>query len=269
MKEIAVVYMVAGISSRFGGKIKQLAKIGPKGETLIQYSLDQAISSGFNKIIFIVGNKTEKPFKEIFGDQYKNIPIEYALQTYNPLKRNRPWGTLDALCSAKHLINCPFVVCSGDDIYGEKAFKTLFKHLQNNSTSATVGYKLKNVLSKTGTVNRGIIKVNSNNNVEQIKETFNINKSNLNEKNLTEESLCSMLFFAFQPEILEEFNQILKKFKNENENDKEIEALHSNETGKLIQQGKLIMKCYPTEEKWFGVTNPEDEQIIKEQLKNI
>jgi dTDP-glucose pyrophosphorylase len=124
MKEVAIVYLVAGISSRFGGKIKQFAVVGSNGETLIEYSMNQAIKAGFNKIIFIVGNSTEKPFKEKFKDSYKGIEIKYAHQLYDPKERDKPWGTCDAICSAKNLINGAFVVCNGDDIYGEKPFRT-------------------------------------------------------------------------------------------------------------------------------------------------
>lgn len=126
-KEIALVYMVAGISSRFMGKIKHFAIVGSRGETLIEYSLKQALPSGFSKIIFIVGNKTEKPFREKFGNSYNGIPVYYALQFYDESLRDKPWGTTDALCSIKSLIDCPFVICNGDDLYG----KILLEFLQN------------------------------------------------------------------------------------------------------------------------------------------
>mgnify|MGYP001614605345 FL=1 len=129
--DIALVYMVAGLSSRFGGKIKQFAKVGPKGETIIEYSLNQALPEGFTKIIFIVGNKTEKPFRDMFGESYKGIPIFYSQQKFNEEEREKPWGTADALCSAKDVINCPFVVCNGDDIYGAETFRILVNHLKN------------------------------------------------------------------------------------------------------------------------------------------
>lgn len=99
----SVVYMVAGLSSRFGGKIKQFAKVGPNGETLIEYSLNQAIESGFKKIIFIVSKKTENFFREKFQFSYRGIPIYYAIQNFNDLERDKPWGTADALCSEKNL----------------------------------------------------------------------------------------------------------------------------------------------------------------------
>ena len=155
-KEIAIVYMVAGISSRFGGRIKQFAKVGPSEETLIEYSLNQALKAGFAKIIFVVGNMTEKPFKERFGDNYRGIPVYYALQKFDPKKRSRPWGTSDALCSIKEIIDCPFVVCNGDDIYGKNTFKTLFNHLKESNEEATVGFRLNEAIPEKGAVKRAI-----------------------------------------------------------------------------------------------------------------
>jgi len=268
MKELEIVYMVAGMSSRFNGKVKQLAKIGPQGETLIEYSLKQALSAGFDKIIFIVGEKTEKPFKELFGNQYQGIPVEYVFQKFNPEKRDKPWGTLDALCQIKDIIKSPFIVCNGDDIYGKESFKLLYQHLQQHQTSATLGYKLQNVLPDKGFVNRGIFKI-QNNKVISIDEVFDISKENLNSKNLTSDSLCSMNIFALHPNNLEDLNQILIKFKESNKEDRKIESLLPVELTNLIKENKLIMAIYPTPEKWYGLTNPEDELVLKEELKNI
>jgi len=265
--EIALVYLVAGISSRFGGKVKQLAKVGPNNESLIEYSINQALPTGFTKIIFIVGERTEKPFKELFGDNYKGIPVQYCLQTYDTKIRDKPWGTLDSLLSAKSLINSAFVVCSGDDLYGKKAFKKIVEHLKNNKNNVTIGYKLKNVLSDKGTVNRGVFQVDSNDYVTLIKETFNIDKSNFHEKELTEESLCSMLFFGLQPEVMDLLKEKLDNFKQTHQGDRTTETILPEEIGNLIQEGKITMKCYSTEEKWIGITNPEDEFIVREKLK--
>ena len=267
--DIAIVYMVAGLSSRFGGKIKQFAKVGPKGETIIEYSLNQALPAGFTKIIFIVGNKTEKPFREVFGRSYKGIPVFYSLQKFNEEERERPWGTVDALCSAKDAINCPFVLCNGDDIYGEETFRILVNHLKNKITGATAGYKLKNVLPDEGKVNRGIFEFNPDNTVKSLTEIFEITKENLEEKELSQESLCSMNIFALQPEILKKLDWRLKKFKEEHKGDKRIECLLPNEIGNLIKQNELIVDLYSTNSRWFGITNPQDEEKVREELKNL
>ena len=264
--------MVAGLSSRFGGKIKQFVKI-TDNETLIEYSLNQALPAGFNKIIFIVSEKTYPEFKEKFGNSYFGVPIKYALQSYNQEKRDRPWGTVDALCSAQQLIEEPFIVCNGDDIYGEESFKILFDHLKNqnnknNNENATLGYKIGTVLPDTGKVNRGIFKI-ENSYVIHIEEVFDIEKNNLLEKNLTLESLCSMNIFALFPETLEKLNKILEKFKEKNKEDRKIECLLPVEHSNLIKTKEIKMKIYTSKDKWMGITNPEDEITIREMLKKL
>src|SRR3989344_3711273 len=226
-KDIAIVYMAAGLSSRFGGKIKQFAKVGINNETLIEYSLNQAIKSGITKIIFIVGEKTEQPFRELFKENYQGIPVYYALQIYDKKERDKPWGTTDALCSAKNLIDCPFIVCNGDDIYGENTFKILVNHFKKNKeeNGASVGFKLINVIPEKGKVNRGIFKTNQNQEVRELKEVFNI-------ENRTSECLLP------------------------------------NNISELIQKNLLRLKLYQTPDKWIGITNPEDEEIVRKILRN-
>ena len=193
-KDLAIVYMVAGMSSRFGGKIKQFARVGPSGETLIEYSINQAKNAGFNQVVFIVGEKTEQPFHEMFGASYNGMKILYAKQTFSLDSRDKPWGTVDALCSAAQVINCPFVVCNGDDIYGTKTFKILADHLKNpteKGINASAGYLLGEVIPEKGKTNRGIFKV-ENGYVKELNEAFDIEKSKLTEMNLTEKNLTSM-----------------------------------------------------------------------------
>ena len=265
-KETAIIYMVAGISSRFGGKIKQFAKI-TETQTLIEYSLDQALKAGFNKIIFIVGNKTEQPFKEKFGNSYNEIPIQYATQYYDPNIRDKPWGTCDAICSIKDIVNCPFVVCNGDDIYGENTFQILHNHLQNNDEEATIGYKLIDVLPETGGVNRGIYETTQDNYVTNLKETFNIEKSNLQATNTKPEDLCSMNIFALHPKTIHLLNTQLENFKQQHQGDRKAECLLPTEISKLLQTNQIKMKIYTATDKWFGITNTCDEEIVKKQLE--
>ncbi len=264
-KEIALVYMVAGISSRFLGKIKQFAVVGENGETLIERSLKQALSAGFSKIVFIVGNKTEKPFKEKFLDFYKGIPVYYALQLYDEITRERPWGTTDALCSAKSLLDCPFVVCNGDDLYGEISFRILAEHLKRNNTCATVGFNIEDVLPEQGKVNRGIFQYN-NNSITDLKEIIGIGKEDIQSGKFDKNSLCSMNIFALQPEMLNELLTNLRNFKEKNKNERRIEALLPEDISYLIKQNKISMKLYSTPGLWLGVTNPGDEEIVKKRL---
>lgn len=263
---ITLVYIVAGMSSRFGGRIKSSAKVGPNGEILIEYSVNQAIKSGFNKIIFVVSKQTESFFRNLFGNNYKGIKIEYAFQKFDTEKRDKPWGTCDALCSAKELINEPFVVCTGDDLYGEKTFEILFNHLNDNSEDATASKKLIDMLPEKGEVNRGIFKINQDSFVTKCEELIGISRKNLNEKNVTQDTPASISIFALHPKTLEYLNENLNKFKEKNKDDRKIECFLNVELSELIEQGKIKMKLYFTPEEYMGITNPNDEYIIKQKL---
>lgn len=264
--DIALIYMVAGISSRFGGEIKAFAKIGKNEESLIECSLKNALISEFSKIVFIVSRETEKAFREKFGNSYNNIPVFYALQKFDYLNRDKPWGTVDALCSALPFLNCPFVICNGDDLYGMNDFRQMFKHLSNKESNAMIGYRLNDVLSETGSVNRGIIDKWENGNVKNIIEIFSIEKNNFETNKLSEKDLCSMNLFGFQPEILELLKNVLEEFKEKNKNDRKIECLLPNEIGKLTSTGDIILEVYPALEKWHGLTYQEDVKKVKKKL---
>jgi len=265
MSDIALVYMVAGISSRFGGRNKQFAKVGPEDETLIECSLKQALPAGFTKIIFIVGNKTEEDFRRKFGNIYNGVPVYYALQKFDSSVRDRPWGTTDALCSAKDLIDCPFVVCNGDDLYGENTFRKIVEHLKESSECASVGYNLLDVLPEEGGTNRGIFSTDSSGYITGLKENFGIVKSNLGD--LSENSLCSMNFFGLGSEVIGFLSEKLEKFKSENSSDRNAECLLPEELSNLIKEGKIVMKLHETSDTWMGITNPGDEEIVREKLK--
>ena len=260
--------MVAGMSSRFGGKIKQFAKVGPNGETLIEVSMDQAINAGFNKIIFVVGDKTETQFKEKFGDSYNGVPVFYTKQFFNPEERDKPWGTTDALVTAKEFINENFVVCNGDDIYGKNALKETHNYLEKNDNGITVGYKLKHIIPEEGAVNRGKFETDTEGNVTSIKEILGISKENFLEKDLTKNSLCSMNLFGLTKETLLDLEKKLVEFKEKNAGDRKAECFLPVELGNLIEEGKLKMKLIETNDKWFGVTNPEDEEKVRNALSS-
>jgi dTDP-glucose pyrophosphorylase len=261
---VSVVYMVAGLSSRFGGKIKQFARVGKNGETLIEISIKQALKGGCDEIIFIVGDKTEKPFKKMFGEEFEGVKIKYAKQEL-PETRDKPWGTCDALLCAKNVINKKFIVCNGDDLYGENTFKQLVDYEGEN---ATAGYKLIDVVPENGSVNRGIFSVDENNFVTEINETLNIEKDKLEKRNLKEDTLCSQNIFILERNVLDLLGEKLNEFKEEHEGDRKSECYLPTELGNLIKEGKIKIKLLMAEDKWFGVTNPEDEEIIRKQIAN-
>lgn len=267
MKCIGIVYMVAGLSSRFGNKIKAFEKVGPNGEMLIEYSINQALKAGFNKIIFIVGNKTENAFKEKFGNKFKEIEIVYAKQSYDEKERDKPWGTVDALCAGKEIINFPFVVCNGDDIYGENTFKILYNHLNVSNEEASAGYILGGVLPESGSANRGIFSINEDNSIKEIREVYNIKKDRLNEFGLNGNDICSMNIFALHPETIKYLESELMYFKEKNKEDRKVECLLPNILSELIKKEKIKMKLYLTKDNWFGITNHGDETIVGNELR--
>ena len=130
---VAIVYMVAGMSSRFGGSPKSLCKVGPNNETLLEISLNQALIQDFSKIILITNPSTEYLFKEQFQTHYKERPIIYIQQTYDKSVRSRPWGTTDAVCCLHGIIDEPFILVNGDDLYGEKTFETGFSKIKKSN----------------------------------------------------------------------------------------------------------------------------------------
>lgn len=255
MQELAIVYAVAGMSSRFGGESKALAKLSD-GRHWIEHSLDDAIPAGINKIIFIVGKHTENEFKKIFGNNYRDIQIQYALQKYDSETRDKPWGTADALCSAIEHLDCPFIFCNGDDRYGEQTIKTLADHLKKSQEDATIGYKLKDVLEEEKKANRAIFTIKDNH-VINIKEKLGISKTNLGE-GIELETLCSVGIFALHPQTIKHLAEKVEQFKIENQRNRNIECLLPNELSNLIQEKKMKMKIYPATEKWEGITYKED-----------
>jgi len=268
-QKIAVVYMVAGSSSRFEGKIKQFAQVGPRGETLIEIAVQQAIKAGFNEIIFIVGEKTEEPFKEKFKAGYMNVPIFYAKQDFNHEERDRPWGTAQALVAAKEVVTSSFVVCNGDDIYGEKAMRTAYKFLlesKDETECCAVGYEVARVLPKKGKNNRAVFSTDKKGYVTNIKEIFEIEKDKLAEKGLTPKTLVSCNLFALKESVLEMFSERFEEFKKAHKGDRKIECLLPNELGELIKEKKIKMKLLSTTDKMLGVTNPDDEENVRKAL---
>jgi len=262
---VAIVYMVAGMSSRFGGRPKQMAKVGPNNETLIEFSVNQALKQNFTKLVFITNSKTEYLFKNIFSDKYKNIDVLYIEQIYDRIKRSRPWGTTDAICSLIGKINDSFILLNGDDIYGEKTFETGFNMMNNNNYNIIGGLPIINTMPEEGEVNRGVIMVNDSI-VIGMREMLKISK--LKNPELMNQ-LANVNFIGLQYNVLLLLNEILTKFKSENMDDPKIECLLPDNLNQLIEENKINMEFFEIQNKIIGLTNPEDELIVKKILSNI
>ncbi len=263
---ISVVFMVAGMSSRFGGKPKQLELVGPENETLIEYSVNQALESNFTNIWFITNPLTELKFKQIFQDNYRGKPVFYVQQNYDSNIRQRPWGTTDAICQLYQKINNPFILVNGDDIYGSKAFRTGFELLNKNNNLNLIGVlPLIDTLPNQGKVNRGVVYLDPlKNKICKIEEKLNITKENID----SGDQYANINFIGLQPEILSYLNQILIKFKQDNHNDSKIECLLPNNLSSLIEEKKLDLEYFEIEDSILGITNPGDEIILRKKLLN-
>jgi hypothetical protein len=259
-----IVFMVAGISSRFNGNIKQLSVIGPNKETLIEYSVNQALTSPFSKVIFITNEKTEHHFKSIFGKIYNDRPVIYIRQEWDREKRARPWGTTGAVCALAGKINEPCIIVNSDDIYGESTFKKGYELLRNTNNNIIGGCLLEQTLPSLETkVNRAIIKVDDCNTVSHIYEEFNISAhthSQLLKK------YCSINFIGLQPSTILLLNKLLCYFQNTHKNDPMIEALLPNNLNTLIQCKQIKLEFFEINEQIYGITYPGDDIKLKEIL---
>ena len=288
MTKISLVIMAAGIGSRFGGGIKQLELVGPNGEIIMDYSIYDAIKSGFNKIIFIIRKDIEKDFKEVIGNRIEkickklNVEVHYAYQELEnipsafkvPKDRKKPWGTGHAVLSCKDIINEPFAVINADDYYGKDSFKNMYEFLsKNNNEFCMVGFKLKNTLSDNGGVTRGICQVDKNDYLTEITETSNIIK--VGEKAVVEgnevdiNSNVSMNMWGLTSEFLDILEQGFIKFLEKEVNNIKSEYLLPIFIGELLKENRIKVKVLEIKDKWFGVTYKEDKEFVKTSFKEL
>ncbi len=295
MKETALVIMAAGIGSRYGAGIKQLAKVGPNGELIIDYSIYDALKAGFNKIIFIIRKDIDEEFREVIGRRIEKIaPVEYVYQDMNdlpegysvPAGRTKPWGTAQAVWAARNVIDCPFVVINADDFYGAGSFKAIHEYLVNdmNESDDTLdycmaGYILGNTLSESGTVARGVCTKNEEGYLDSVTETYKIGKENGivtgedghgARKQLEENALVSMNMWGLKPNIIKVLGEGFPKFLDRlNDGDIKSEYLLPIVIDTLIKEGTASVKVLPIEDKWYGVTYQEDRQYVEAAIKNL
>ena len=302
MKSTTLLIMAAGIGSRFGGGIKQLEPVGLHDESIMDYSIHDAIKAGFNKIIFVIRKDIESDFRERIGSRIESVcrktgvEIAYAFQDLNnvpgevPTGRTKPWGTGQAVLAAKDLIHEPFAVINADDYYGKEAFCQLHDWLvleHADDAIAMAGFILKNTLSDNGGVTRGVCKVTEGHtHIIDVVETSNIIKTidavgtvgaEADGEKLNPESYVSMNFWGFpakdghSPAYLDVLEQGFKVF-FENEvkmNPLKAEYLLPTHIGGLLRGGKCSVKVLETKDKWFGVTYKEDKEAVVQSFKNL
>ncbi len=281
--------LAAGMGSRYGG-LKQMEGFGPNGETIIDYSIYDAMRVGFEKVVFVIRTDMEEAFKDIFMEKYKDkIDINYIFQSVDMLpdwyelspKRTKPWGTAHALLVAKDVLKEPFLVINGDDFYGKEAFKVGGNFLRNDCKKDLYGipaYRLENVLSDHGTVKRGICEVKGDF-LEGIEETFEIERRKEGkiegktwdgkEMVMKNKDLVSMNMFCLHNNIFENLERRFEDFLKENEDELEGEFLLPVILSNMIKDGEVKFEVLETKGEWFGVTYPEDAGVVRVKLKEL
>ena len=289
-----LIIMAAGIGSRFGEGIKQLAQMGPNGEIIMDYSIHDAKEAGFNKVVFIIRKDIFKEFEEIIGNRIKeHINVEYVFQELDDLPegfevpegRTKPWGTGQAVLCCKDVVKEPFVIINADDYYGKEAFVKLHDFLVSGEdlgrefTMGMGGFILKNTLSDNGTVTRGVSVVDENGLLSQVHETTGIEMgedgqikcdSEEVQEWISPEDKVSMNMWAGYPEFLDFLAEDFKDFlMNVEEGDLKSEYLLPNIVDKLLKEERANVKVLETQDRWFGVTYKEDKETVQEAFREL
>ena len=289
MSAPTLVILAAGMASRYGSQ-KQTEGFGPNGETIMDYSIYDAVRAGFGKVVFIIREDFATAFKEVFEPKLKGkIETAYVYQSLDkftagfniPAERTKPWGTAHAVLCTKGVVNEPFAVINADDYYGKEAFKQAYKFLTTDCSEKTyciLGYELANTLSANGTVSRGVCSTNSENVLTQINERTKIYRKedgqivfeeNGIETPLKEDTRVSMNFMCFAPGFIDlcesEFSSFLEKQGQELKSEFYIPYV----TGQFTTLGLGDVKVIPTNAKWFGVTYKEDAPGVKASIDKL
>ena len=284
-----LVIMAAGMASRYGS-MKQIQQFGPSGETIMDYSIFDAIKAGFQKVVFIIREDFADDFKEIFEPKLNGkIETEYVFQEMDkylegyevPENRTKPWGTSHAIMCAKEAVDGPFAVINADDFYGNDSFQKACQFLKTECKEdvyAIIGYELAKTLSENGSVSRGVCEVDKNNNLVTINERLKIYRENgkiiyedpNGEKHtLPEDSMASMNFWCFHPSIFSFLQAGFKTFLDENIENPKSEYLIPFSADQFIKKDLGVIKVIPTSSQWFGVTYKEDAPVVQKSLSEL
>jgi hypothetical protein len=283
-----LLILAAGMASRYGS-MKQIQGFGPSGETIMEYSIYDAIKAGFKKVVFIIREEFAKDFKDIYEPKLKGkIETGYVYQDLKafignrqvPADRTKPWGTAHAVLCAKDAVHEPFAVINADDFYGKDAFEKAYKFLTTDCSEevySIIGYELVKTLSDNGTVNRGVCQVDNKGNLSGIAERINIADKDgkiicdddQEPKELPRDSKVSMNFWNFHPSIFPYSEKLFGKFLDENMQRPKSEFFIPIVADTFINEGKGVIEVIPTSAQWFGVTYKEDAPEVEKKLNEL
>lgn len=284
-----LVIMAAGMASRYGS-MKQIQQFGPGGETIMDYSIYDAMKAGFGKVVFIIRKDFAEDFKNIFEPKLKGkIESDYVYQEMTayldgytaPAERTKPWGTSHAILCAQGIVKEPFAVINADDFYGRDAFQKAHDFLVNgcdDKTFALLGYELSNTLSENGSVSRGVCEVDDNNNLIEINERLKVYRDNGaivyeeadgSKHPISDRSKASMNFWCFAPSIFPFLEKEFKLFLDKNIENIKAEFLIPLSASDFVHKEGGVIKVIPTAAQWFGVTYKEDAPVVKQNLEQL
>jgi len=281
---LTLVILAGGLASRYGG-IKQMEAVGPSDEAILDYSVYDAIIAGFSKVVFVLNKAIIQDFTDKYINRFKNkIHVEFVIQDINdipvgytiPDKRQKPWGTGHAVRTVRNCVNEPFVAINADDFYGREAYIAAAGYLKQKTPNyAMYAYKLRNTLSEYGTVSRGICKVNSIKELINIEENTTIQQVNINtitsdqNKNLNNETLVSMNFWLFFPEIFPIIENSFEIFMIANSQSLTAEFYIPTFIQHIIENKLKNIDVIAGESQWFGMTYQADRKKTKQAILNL
>jgi len=287
-----LVVLAAGMGSRYGG-LKQMDPMGPNGETVLDYSVFDAIRAGFGKVVFVIREDFAEAFKKGVGARFANkIEVDYVFQKLDDLPegfnvpdgREKPWGTSHAVRAARHAVKEHFAVINADDFYGRDAYARaagFFNSLPADTTDemAMIGYPLENTLSDHGNVNRGICQIDENGSLTSVEEYLNIGREDhgevrgedlkSNRKPIPNDSLVSMNFWAFGPKFFDKLEDAFISFLKESGDELKSECYIPTVVDDLIKQQGAECPVLQTSSQWFGVTYPDDKPYVVESIAKL
>ena len=294
--DTTLVILAAGMGSRYGG-LKQLDAVGPSGETILDYSVYDAIQAGFTKVVFIIRHDFEDEFKQKVVSKFQDkIKIELVYQSLTDLPcgytlpegREKPWGTAHAMLTTKDVVHEPFCVINADDFYSRNAFVKAHDFLASGEAGraessealqfAMVGFKLANTLSDNGSVARGVCETDASDNLVKIEELLKIFKTAEGAEDrpeagepraLTGNEPVSMNMWCFTPEIFDFLEEQFATWLDRNIGVEKSEFLIPTEVDVLIKAGKAKVKVLHTDAKWFGVTYKEDKPVVVASIEEL
>lgn len=287
MKPPTLLVLAAGIGRRYGG-LKQIDPVGPNGETILDYSIYDALRAGFSKIVFIIRRDIEKAFKQTVGARFeKRVAVEYVFQELDNLRpgfsvpagRTKPWGTTHAVLMAADVIHEQFAVINADDFYGAEGYRALAQHFQSGTSDyAMVGFVLRNTLSEFGGVSRGVCQVSDDGFLQGVVELTSIVRDGEfardtdatgRETRLTGDELVSMNMWGFTPAVFGQLDECFQEFLRDHGSDAKKECYLPCAVNQLVLAGQTQVKVLRTKNAWFGVTNREDRPRVVESIGRL